>query len=171
LSPREQLDAVSARLGAHFATIAATYESIRRELQLHSDGKSLKGDEIVGWIGEVYAKLLLGGTIVSDSFEHDVEAGGRCISVKARKGWKSGWTQTSAIPKIQGTNCPSHLLFVHLNDDFTVDRMWLYPWSDMVALNRFKVHMVRGSPRSFIFYVNPSADTRYVVYPEIAGPD
>jgi hypothetical protein len=151
-------------LQPYFAGLQALFVAIRRELECYSDGKNFKGDELVGWLGELYAKLLLGGTLVSDKFEHDVEADDKRVSVKARKGWSSGWTQSSAIPKIEGDDCPSHLMFLHFNDDYSLDRIWLYPWGELVSQGRFKPHMVRGSRRSFVFYVNPSADDAYLKY-------
>ena len=130
----------------------------------YSDSKHLKGDEIVGWLGEIYGKLLLNGKLVSDDFEHDFEtADGKCISVKARRGSSSGWQKSSAIPKITG-DCPTHLMFVHLKNDYTVDGIWLYPWEDLIRSGRFKKHMVRGNLRSYYFRVSPSKDKKYLLY-------
>jgi len=105
------------------------------------------------------------GTLVNDREEHDfVTDDGRRVSVKTRKGWNSGWKQTSAIPKIEGIDCPTHLLFVHLNDDYSIDRMWLIEWCLLVKAERFKKHMVRGSQRSFIFAIDEEKDKAHVVY-------
>jgi len=35
--------------------------------------KTLKGNELVGWLGEIYTKIVLNGHLVDDSYEHDVE--------------------------------------------------------------------------------------------------
>jgi hypothetical protein len=127
----------------------------------------LKGNELVGWLGEIYGKMLLGGHLVYDSEEHDVEtADSLKVSVKARKGWNSGWKQTSAIPKIEGDNCPTHLLFVHLNDDYSIDRMWLYEWNYLFQNGRFKSHVVRGSHRSYIFTVDDRKDRQFEIFLE-----
>ncbi|MCH7998876.1 MAG: hypothetical protein IIA91_05305 [Chloroflexi bacterium] len=166
MSPKRDVEMLAEKLRPYFEAVHSSLSLIRRELDGYADNKKLKGDEIVGWLGEIYGKLLLGGTLVSDEFEHDFEAGDSRVSVKARKGRASGWTQTSAIPKIEGNDCPSHLMFVHLNDDYSLDRIWLYPWSDLVKSGRFKPHNVRGNRRSWVFYANPSADRAYLEYPD-----
>lgn len=150
---------------ALFSRLASLQEEIRQKLSAHADGKNLKGNELVGWLGEIYGKLFFDGKLVDDREEHDFLANdGFRVSVKTRKGWKSGWKQSSAIPKIEGRDCPTHLLFVHLNDDYSIDRMWLFNWRRLVSANRFKRHMVRGSQRSFIFYVDEDKDKAHVVY-------
>jgi len=150
---------------ALFTQLAELQKKIREKVSVHADGKNLKGNELVGWLGEIYGKLLFNGTLVNDREEHDfVTDDGRRVSVKTRKGWNSGWKQTSAIPKIEGIDCPTHLLFVHLNDDYSIDRMWLIEWCLLVKAERFKKHMVRGSQRSFIFAIDEEKDKAHVVY-------
>ncbi len=142
-----------------------TQKRLKEMLQEHADGKILKGDELVGWLGEIYTKIILRGKLVDDCHEHDVETSdGWKISVKTRCGNKNGWTRSSAIPKIEGQNCPSHLMFVHLNEDYSVQEMWLYPWSNLVQDDRFKRHNVRGRFRSFYMNVKPSKDDRYKIF-------
>ncbi len=161
------MEQLQSALAVRFLDIRRATEAIKKELSGHSDTKNLKGDEIVGWLGEIYGKLLLDGRLVEDRLEHDVElANGDRISVKTRKGRGSGWNQTSAIPKIEGDGSPTDLLFVHLNDDYTLDRMWRFPWSDLVKANRFKPHMVRGSRRSYVIRVHEKNDERYLIYPD-----
>ena len=160
----EHVDALAEELRPYFSQMLEAIASIRRLLEAHADGKKLKGDEIVGWLGEIYGKLVLDGSLVSDKFEHDLEAHGRRVSVKARKGWRGGFTQSGVIPKIDGPGCPSDLMFVHFNDDYSLDRIWLYPWSDLIARNRFRPFVVRGVHRGFVFDVNPSGDDSYVEY-------
>ena len=86
------------------------------------------------------------------------------ISVKTRRGSNSGWTRTSAIPKIEGEEVPTHLMFVHLDEDYVVSEMWLYPWQDLIEKERFRKHIVRGNFRSYYMSVNPTKDQRYKVY-------
>lgn len=152
-----------------FSQLASLQDEIRKKLSKYADGKTLKGNELVGWLGEIYGKILFDGTLVDDREEHDfvssVASIDSRVSVKTRKGWTS-WKQTSAIPKIVGGDCPTHLLFVHLNDDYSIDRMWLYEWERLVADERFKKHVVRGSQRSFIFSVNEKRDRQNVIYPQ-----
>jgi hypothetical protein len=143
--------------------LSALQTKIRSELQTYADGKTLKGNELVGWLGEIYGKILYKGALVDDSNEHDFVAGDMRVSVKTRKGNKSGWKQTSAISAIDGKSCPTHLMFVHLNDDYTLDRIWLFDW-DWVRLHASK-HIVREQLRSIIYKVNETRDLPKVVYP------
>lgn len=162
---RQELERLQRQLHKHLAAIEQERTAIRQKLLQHTDGKNLKGDEVVGWLGEIFGKLLLDGSLVSDDVEHDLKTkDGKRISVKARKGAAKGWHRTSAIPKIDGDGCPSHLMFVHLNDDHSIDRIWLYPWEELLTSDRFKEHIVRGIHRSFFFQVRPKTDEKYVIY-------
>lgn len=156
---------LEAECQALFSKLASLQKKIREKLSLHADGKHLKGNELVGWLGEIYGKIFLNGKLVDDREEHDfVSKDGLRVSVKTRKGLNSGWKQTSAIPKIKGKDCPTHLLFVHLTDDYSIDRMWLLKWRLLVKEGRFKKHIVRGSQRSFKFSIDEEKDKAHVVY-------
>ena len=134
-------------------------------MKKYCDNKVLKGNEVVGWLGEIYGKLLFAGNMVDDSCEHDIESSdGKRISVKTRKGWKSGWTQSSAIPKIEGEDCPTHLMFVHLDDDYSVHGIWLFDWNYLCNEGRFRKHIVRGNLRSYIFHLNENNDNTHKIY-------
>ena len=162
---RKELEQLELELQKHFTAIKEEQTAIHKKLSRYANGKNLKGDEFVGWLGEIYGKLILDGTLVSDDLEHDFETkNGMQISVKARKGKATGWNRTSAIPKINGADCPTHLMFVHLNDDYSVDKIWLYPWEGLRKSGRFKEHIVRGSRRSFFFQVNVRSDEKYLIY-------
>ena len=142
-----------------------TQAQVKRSLIPHADGKSLKGYELVGWLGEVYVKLLYGGRLVSDKYEHDVETkSGWRISVKTRRGNGSGWKQSSAIPKFEGEGCPTHLAFVHLLNNYRLDRIWLFTWPDLYARNRFKMKFVRGEFRSYVFQLDEGKDKDCLAY-------
>ncbi len=161
----DALDRIGQDFTTLFTLLAETQIRIRKLLEKYSDGKILKGDELVGWLGEIYTKILLSGELVDDSFEHDVETPeGWTISVKTRRGKNSGWTRSSAIPKFEGDECPSHLMFVHLDESYSVQEMWLYPWSELRRDERFKTHTVRGQFRSYYMSVKPSQDERYKIY-------
>ena len=167
-----EVHSLEAELIEVFRQLSSLQANIHKRLEAQSDGKTLKGNELVGWLGEIYGKLLLGGKLVSDREEHDFEChDGRKVSVKTRKGWGSGWKQTSAIPKIEGDDCPSHLMFVHLEDDYKLERIWLYPWSELLSSGRFTSHKVRGQHRSFIFRVDDKKDNSFLIYPIIAGKE
>jgi hypothetical protein len=159
------VDELEAECRALFSELVSLQKVIREKLSVHADGKNLKGNELVGWLGEIYGKLFFDGKLVDDQEEHDfVSSDGLRVSVKTRKGWNTGWKQTSAIPKIEGSDCPTHLLFVHLNDDYSIDRMWILEWRQLVSAQRFKKHVVRGSQRSFIFDIDEVKDQPHLVY-------
>jgi hypothetical protein len=161
----DAMESIQRKLGTHFQKLTETERSIKDELTAHADGKTLKGNEYVGWLGEIYVRTLLGGQLVDDSHEHDVEAPkGLLVSVKTRKGWNSGWRQTSAIPKTNGPTCPTHLAFVHLDEEYGLDRIWLYKWQELLEQGRFKEHIVRSVFRSYIFLVDEAKDKGQVVY-------
>ena len=149
-----------------FNQLSTVQQEIHEKLKSYCDNKTLKGNEVVGWLGEIYGKLLFKGTMVDDSYEHDIETlDGKRISIKTRKGWNSGWTQSSAIPKIVGHDCPTHLLFVHLDDDYFIHGMWLFDWNFLKKNERFRKHMVRGNLRSYIFRLNETMDKNYKIFP------
>lgn len=151
--------------GALFSELSKLQISIHSKLAQHADGKKLKGNEIVGWLGEIYCKYIFDGELVDDSFEHDVETSdGMRISVKTRKGNSKGWNRTSAIPKVVGNDAPTHLLFVRLNNEYIADRMWLFLWQVLIENNRFKDHMVRGQWRSYYVNINEKTDQPYLIY-------
>ncbi len=152
------------RIGGKLEQISAAFQSIKNELSQYADGKILKGDELVGWIGEIYGKLLLNGSLVDDKYEHDFEAGDKRVSVKARKGTSSNWKITSIISKIEGDNCPTHLMFLHLDDKYSLKNVWLYPWDEIRETGRFKIKTVREQFRGYYFIVQPKNDEMFVIY-------
>lgn len=160
---KESLRELEAELQVDFKILRNTFDLIRAKLQSHADKKLLKGEEVVGWLGEIYGKILLNGTLVDDREEHDfITQDGKRVSVKTRKG--RSWNQSSAIPKIDGDDCPTHLMFVRLHDDYRVHSIWLYHWAVIREASRFKEHIVRGVRRSFIFFANESTDRKHLVY-------
>jgi hypothetical protein len=155
---------LESRLQGHFNVLARKQAKIKLTLDGYADGKPLKGDEIVGWLGEVYTKLLLRGELASDDLDYDVKAGNKRVSVKARKGNAKGWNRTSSIPRVAGTEAPTHLAFLHFDSCYRLRRAWLYPWEEIRRAGRFKKHIVRGQHRAYVFNVSLTKDKRYVCY-------
>lgn len=159
------LEAMIAELKPLFEDLLSLQIQIREKISKYADGKHLKGHELVGWLGEIYVKLLLGGTLVHDRHEHDVEVIGNWrVSVKARRGKNAGWRQTSPIARFEGEGCPTHLAFVHLHNDYSLDRISLFEWKHLCATNRFIPHSVRGTFRSYIFTVDEKRDCEFIIY-------
>ncbi len=71
------LQAIETELRGDLASLGRIQALIRNKLARYSDGKTLKGDEVVGWLGEIFVKTLYAGRMVEDSQEHDVETNDR----------------------------------------------------------------------------------------------
>ncbi len=122
-------------------------------------GKYAKGDQIVGLLGETIVKALFGGTVVkNEGTEVDVIVGAARISVKTRRGNHAGWTQTGIISS-KNPNAVDFLAFVHLNDSYQLDGVWLFPWKDI--LNRIHPKKVHGIPRGYTFHLSPEKDSKH----------
>ncbi|MDO7876679.1 hypothetical protein Q5H93_18180 [Hymenobacter sp. ASUV-10] len=139
---------------------------IKDSLLHFSDGKNLKGDELTGWLGEIFAKILFNGTLVDESHEHDfiVPTSDEKYAVKARKGKNKGWNITSAISKIEGGDCPDFLLFIHFDTKYSIESIWKYNWKEILAEKRFKPKKVRGEGNRWYFQVTPTKDKARLVY-------
>jgi hypothetical protein len=162
----QNLQLLSANLEADFKKIDEATQRIKHRLQEHADGKLLKGDEKTGWLGEIYGKMILNGMLVPDEYDYDVKAQDKRVSVKARKGEAHGWEITSIIPKIEGDDCPTHLMFMQFTDSYSIKRVWLFPWKDLHNQERFRVKRVRGEHRGYYVRIKPSLDKKYLIYPE-----
>jgi hypothetical protein len=149
-----------------FEAIRDRIETIREKLQKYADAKNLKGDEIVAWLGEICCRISVDGKLMSDYFEYDVlSAKGDRISVKARKGENLGWNVTSAIPKISmDDDSPTHLMFIHLDEYYNIHEVWCFPWEELLKSDRFKIHNVRNTKRSYQVRINRKSDKKYLLY-------
>ena len=155
---------LSKSLEDDFKTIEAATQGIRKKLEEHADGKKLKGAEITGWLGEIYAKMIMDGTLVPDDCDYDVKARDMHISVKARKGTSRGWQITSTIPRIKGDGCPTHLMFIQFTDNFSINRIWLFPWKYLNDSRRFVPKRVHGENRGYYVRIKPSLDIDHLIY-------
>ena len=155
---------LASEIEGDLASITRIMASIKDKLATYADGKNLKGDELVGWLGEIYAKLFLNGMLeIDDTKEHDVIGSEHMrVSVKARKG--KSWQDTSAIPKIDGPDSPTHLLFIRLKDDYTPQSIWLFPWDFLKQEDRFTKHKVHGEQRSWRMRIKVKEDANYLVF-------
>jgi len=162
----QNLRLLIASLETDFERSVDAIRRIRQKLQEHADGKQLKGDEITGWLGEIYGKMILNGTIVPDEYDYDFKAQDMRVSVKARKGVTRGWEITSIIPRIEGDECPTHLMFIQFTGSYSISRVWLFPWKDLHDQERFKEKRVRGEHRGYYVRIKPLLDKDYLIYPQ-----
>lgn len=160
---KEGLRQLETELQVDFKTLRDTFDRIHTKLQAHADKKLLKGNEVVGWLGQIYGKILLKGTLVDDKQEHYfMTEDGKRVSVKTRRG--KSWKESSAIPEIEGDDCPTHLMFVRLHDDYRAHAIWLYDWKALLQAGRFRDHVVRGTRRSYIFLADEELDRAQLIY-------
>jgi hypothetical protein len=161
----DKIHSLDAELLQDLTALKEIETRIYNTLQKYADSKILKGNERVGWLGEIYCKLLLDGSLVPDNNEHDViTKEGHRISVKTRKSISSSWNISSLIPAIDGDKCPTHLLFVLLNDNYHAERMWLFDWGYLHATNRFKPKSVIKNNRGWYLRIKPSIDSPFIIY-------
>ncbi|MHB0929472.1 MAG: hypothetical protein ACYC3W_11340 [Candidatus Nanopelagicales bacterium] len=161
---KEQVLLIESELANNFDQLASIQNEIRRKLAQYSTEKNLKGYEVVGWLGEIYIKILFNGKLVSDIYEHDVElVTGERISVKTRKGRNLGWNNTSLIPRIIGDNLPTNLAFINLDDNYRINKIWLFPWEYLYLNNRFIEKKVRGQLRGFIVKIDEVKDKTFEI--------
>lgn len=102
---RRAVGELEAECQSLFSKLASLQKEIKDKLLIRADGKHLKGNELVGWLGEIYG-----------------------------------------------------------NEDYSIDRMWLLDWCQLMSAGRFKKHIVRGSQRSFVFAIDEGKDKAHVVY-------
>ena len=158
----KSLLSLGASLDSDFKTIKDATLKIRQKLQGHADGKLLKGEEITAWIGEIYGKIILNGELMPEKYEYDVKTQDKLVAVKARKG--ASWQISSAIPRIKGDECPTHLMFMRFADDYSLLSVWLFPWEYLRDNNRFIKKKVRGEDRGYYVRIRPSIDKDYLIY-------
>lgn len=157
---KQEIERLESELLPYFNTIKQQQNAIKEKLKPHANGKNLKGDELVGWLGEIYCKLLIDGILEkNDALQYDLTKNGERISVKTRKGRAKGWNRTSFVSNSKGGNPPTHLMFVHLNDDYSIDRIWCFPWEIVSNSNRFKKHR-----RGDYIKVSDTKDNDYICY-------
>lgn len=167
--PLSELEKLEADSKKYFTAVKTANDAVKEHLQGYvSSGRVLKGDEIVGWYGEIVTQQFLGGEIIeNDAEDYDIINAdkGEKYSVKTRKGFGSNWQTSSLIPSDEvNDKSPTHLVFVHLNVDYSVESIWMYPWEEVVANKRLSPRKVKKVSRGFTFSVKVSKDKKYLVY-------
>ena len=80
-------------------------------------------------------------------------------------GTKGNWKVTSLIPNNTIDNdSPTHLIFVHLDDEYKVESVWSYPWEYLVNNNRLRPKSVKGVVRGYTLTVKVSLDKQFLVF-------
>lgn len=159
---------VSSTIASLFAPQLSFHGDVTAVIDKYAPEKQFKGIEYVGALGELYAKLLFGGSLANESHEHDLDAtDGSRLSVKTRRGTGRGWSKSGALPSIDSAHGPNGLVFVNLNDDYTPRKIWRYDWQYLKDSGRLKAHVVRKRHRSFVFFVAESKDQAFEVYSDI----
>ena len=159
----KNLSALTARFSHQLRRLAILSDRVARGLHLIT-GKKAKGDQLVSVLGEAAVAALTGGKVLpGEDTETDVVVGKTRISVKTRRGNGKGWTQTSPI----SANHPGtvdYLAFVHLNDSYAVNKIWLFPWKRLLKDGRIRPKKVRGTSRGFLFHLSKKRDASFLVF-------
>jgi len=157
---QKELEELESELKGDLSNLWKAEKCIQEELEKRAKPKKLKKNDPVGGLGLIYGKLLKDGELDSgQSHEFKTKKGER-ILVKTRKGNAGDdWNKTGKISKIEGDDLPTHLMFVHFNDDYSLDKIWLYPWEYLK--NRFK----KNKDNKYSFEVDPKSDEKYLIYP------
>lgn len=150
--------------------LAGIHGKVREAIKHYVEGFALKGNETVGWLGEMYVAQLLGGTIKDDSYSYDIKAVNKRgkkmrVEVKTRRKvtGKKGWRRTGIITLKDGEKPPTHLAFVKLAEDYSLSGIYLYPW-DEIDKERLKLFKVKGQQRGYYFRVRDD-DDKYLKHP------
>ena len=159
---QKELEELESELKGDLSNLWKAEKCIQEELEKRAKPKKLKKNDPVGGLGLIYGKLLKDGELDSgQSHEFKTKKGER-ILVKTRKGNAGDdWNKTGKISKIEGDDLPTHLMFVHFNDDYSLDKIWLFPWEYLKNSNRFKKNKNKNS---FFVKVDKS-DEKYLIYP------
>ena len=67
------------------------------------------------------------------------------------------------IRSVHGKNSPTHLLFVHLNNDYSIDRIWRFDWTYLDKKKRLREKKVRGVMIGWQFTVKDVRDKNYLI--------
>lgn len=164
---KNKVSAFYEEIKTHCEAIKLSNQVLKELIKEHSDGKNLKGDELVGWLGEIYTKLLVDGTVIDhDEFDYDVVKDKMRISVKTRKGKNSGWSRSGNIPNINVSNeGPTHLMFIHLEADYSLSGAWLFEWAWLTQSGRLIEKRNGNRVTGHFFALNVDSDKSYRQYP------
>lgn len=133
---------------------------------------SLKGNEVVGWLGELYAATLLGGEIESDDKSYDILVKGEAIceriEVKTRRqsSEKSNSWKRSGVISVDEKDSPTHVVFVKLDKDYRLDEMYKFGWQYLEKEDRLKEAKSNENKRGYYIVLAPTKQEEWMIYPK-----
>jgi hypothetical protein len=162
-------------LAKELALLKSVNETVKKAIEPHvtpllarNSSFTLKGNEVVGWIGELYAATVQGGEIKSDSESYDiVRENGKKVEVKTRRQSKDGSTswKRSGVISVDADNPPDYLIFVKLNKDYQLEEMYEFPWSYLKDEERLKEAKSNDNLKGYYIMLAPTIQGEYKVYP------
>lgn len=152
-----KIDTVKDAISNDLDGLVTLFESIRNELGKHADGKNLKGDEVVSWLGLIYSKMIYGNRLYAGQENYFTDEDGKTYAVKSRKGNSGRWNETGLISEINGEN-PDYLVFMQFNENYKVINIWKYDWATLMNENRFLPKVVKRNRRAWTLTVDVDGD-------------
>jgi|AntRauTorckE5430_2_1112549.scaffolds.fasta_scaffold11770_3 hypothetical protein len=134
----EEVQRIGKELSPVLESLHQIHKTVHNAIKPYTDGFSLKGNETVGWLGEMYAFQFFGGKIEKDSLSYDLtvtDSAGKVekLEVKTRRVTVgSNWSTTGVIKLNQIANDgkfsvdigndqnPTHLVFIKLYNNYSL---------------------------------------------------
>ena len=146
-----------------FRTFQIAETQVLNILQPLSNGRPRNGD-IVAFYGEILVHELFGGIKQQNNNPFSIVANQNStefrIKVTTRVGNNIGWDESGKFLTNAGM---THVAFVHLNDDYSVDRIWLYQIDFII--NR----QIEKGDNKIAFRIDEQNDANLLVFPNIGS--
>ena len=171
------VDGLYAEFSKELNELATINERVKKKIRPHikkivadRNNYKLKGGEVVGWLGELYAATVLDGEIVSDDKSYDVvvAASKERVEVKTRRqpNDKSTSWKRSGVISVDEDDPPTHLVFVKLNKGYQLEKTYKFKFTELKELGRLKLAKSNGNQRGYYFTLAPSRQSQWIIYPK-----
>ncbi|NJC27158.1 hypothetical protein [Neolewinella antarctica] len=152
---KKEMEKAQSELKTVLNELYKIHDKVHKEIQKQAPKFKLKGNETVGWLGEIYTAKFYGGEIVKDESSYDVivnedKEDEKRLEVKTRRrtsgsSWRNsgviGFTKIGEVP-------PTHLIFVILKNNYTIESIYEFEWDD-VSTTRFRDSIVKKKVRGY----------------------
>ena len=173
----DRIEAIQRELKDDLNTLATIDHKLKEAIKYYVGEFDLKGNEVVGWLGEMYSCHFFDGEIQPDVISYDILIPGKVeerLEVKTRRVSKSGkdhGTQSGVI-KLTGREQedPTSLVFVTLTRDYLLQSIYKFPLSEIFGgldnIKRLRSSKVKKNFRGYTLTLRED-DKQYLVYPEV----
>jgi hypothetical protein len=172
----EEVQRIGKELSPVLESLHQIHKTVHNAIKPYIDGFSLKGNETVGWLGEMYAFQLFGGKIEKDRLSYDLtvtDSAGEIerIEVKTRRVTaSSNWSKTGVIKlkriangskfsvDVDNNQNPTHLVFVKLYNNYSLAAIYKFSIKKLWEDNR----LIESTPgkvfRGYTFTLSENTD-------------